>query len=80
MPVMGTDGWPRGAHARVRLGRSDLMALDISATVIARLDNPDSTDDDALIEADEDEAVLATPVTLAIDVEEAEAPPADPTP
>jgi exoribonuclease-2 len=56
------------------------MALDISATVVARLDNPDSTDDDALIEADEEEAVLATPVTLAIDVEEAEAPPADPTP
>ena len=80
MSVMGADGWPRGAQARVRLGRSDLMALDISATVVARLDNPDSTDDDALIDPEEDDAVLSTPVALAIDVDEAETPVENPAP
>jgi exoribonuclease II len=82
MPVMGADGWPRGAQARVRLGRVDLLALDVSATVVARLDNPESTDDDALIDTDEDDAVLATPMTLAIDVDEtdAESPPTHPAP
>jgi exoribonuclease-2 len=80
MPVMGADGWPRGAQARVRLGRSDLMALDISATVVARLDNPDSTDDDALIDPEDDDAVLTTPVALAIEVDEAEPPVENPAP
>ena len=80
MSVMGADGWPRGAQARVRLGRSDLMALDISATVVARLDNPDSTDDDALIDPEDDDAVLTTPVALAIEVDEAEPPVENPAP
>jgi exoribonuclease-2 len=80
MPVMGADGWPRGAQARVRLGRIDLLALDVSATVVARLDNPDSTDDDALIDTDEDDTVLAAPVALAIDVDEAETPSVSPNP
>jgi exoribonuclease II len=80
MSVMGADGWPRGAQARVRLGRIDLLALDVSATVVARLDNPDSTDDDALIDTDEDDTVLAAPVALAIDVDEAETPSVSPNP
>ncbi len=80
MPVMGADGWPRGAQARVRLGRIDLLALDVSATVVARLDNPDSTDDDALIDPEEDDTALATPVALAIDLDEAEAPSVVPNP
>jgi exoribonuclease-2 len=56
--------------------------LDVSATVIARLDNPDSADDDALIDTEEDDAVLAAPVALAIDVDEADAesPPTNPAP
>jgi exoribonuclease-2 len=80
MSVMGADGWPRGAQARVRLGRSDLMALDISATVVARLDNPESTDDDVLIDTEEDETVLTTPVALAIEVDDAQTPSENPTP
>ncbi len=80
MPVMGADGWPRGAQARVRLGRIDLLALDVSATVIARLDDPDRTDDDALMDADEDDTGLAAPVALAIDLNEVEAPADSPTP
>ncbi|MFM2074900.1 MAG: hypothetical protein RJB34_1205 [Pseudomonadota bacterium] len=73
LSVMGTEGWPRGAQARVRLGRIDLMALDVSATVVARLDNPDHAND-APLDPDEDETPMAAPLTLAIDVNEAEAP------
>jgi exoribonuclease-2 len=56
------------------------MALDISATVVARLDNPNSTDDDALIDPEEDDTVLTTPVALAIEVDEAESPAENPAP
>ena len=80
MPVMGADGWPRGAQARVRLGRSDLLALDVSATVIARLDNPEDTHDDRQVDPEEDESALAVAVALAIDVSETEATPTTPTP
>jgi exoribonuclease-2 len=81
LPIMGADGWPRGAQARVRLGRSDLMALDVSATVVARLDNPDSTDDDRVVDIEDEETVLATPLTLAIDTDDSEAvEPAAPAP
>ena len=73
LPIMGADGWPRGAQARVRLGRSDLMALDVSATVVARLDNPDSTDDDRVVDIEDEETVLAAPLTLAIDTDDSEA-------
>jgi exoribonuclease-2 len=77
LSVMGTEGWPRGAQARVRLGRIDLMALDVSATLVARLDNPNHVSDSPL-DPDEDETPMAAPLTLAIDVNEAE-PPADST-
>lgn len=77
MPVMGADNWPRGAQARVRLGRSDLMALEVSATVIARLDNPDGPEADH--DQDDDDSVLAAPVVLSLDVDETEPPPAHPT-
>jgi exoribonuclease-2 len=80
MPVMGADGWPRGAQARVRLGRSDLLALDVSATVIARLDNPEDTHDDRQVDPEEDESALAVAVALAIDVSETEATPTTPIP
>ena len=80
MPVMGADGWPRGAQARVRLGRSDLLALDVSATVIARLDNPEDTHDDRQVDPEEDESALAVAVALAIDMSETEATPTTPTP
>ncbi len=70
MPVMGADGPPRGAHVRVRLGAIDEIALDVSGTVIERLDGPV----EALDESGEDEGEeLAAPLALAIDVNEAPA-------
>ena len=69
LPVMGADGLPRGAHVRVRLGAIDEIALDVSGTVIERLDLPVEALDEAA-EGEEDED-LATPLALAIDVNEA---------
>ena len=70
LPVLGADGLPRGAHVKVRLGSIDEIALDVSGTVVERLDGPvdavDASEDD-----DGDE--LAAPLALAIDVNEAEA-------
>ena len=69
LPVMGADGLPRGAHVRVRLGAINEIALDVSGTVIERLDLPVEALDEAA-EGEEDED-LATPLALAIDVNEA---------
>jgi exoribonuclease-2 len=38
VPVMGAQTMPRHAHLRIKLGEPDTMALDISGTVIERLD------------------------------------------
>ena len=68
LPVMGADGLPRGAHVRVRLGAIDEITLDISGTVIERLDQPvdDSTEDDS----GEDDDTLASPLALAINLDD----------
>ncbi|MFT7402731.1 MAG: exoribonuclease-2 [Hydrogenophaga sp.] len=71
LPVLGTEGLPRGAHVRVRLGEIDDITLDISGTVIERLDGPvqDSETDGGETE-DEDEDSLASPLALAIDLDD----------
>jgi exoribonuclease II len=74
LPVLGTDGLPRGAHVRVRLGAIDEIALDVSGTVIERLDGPVEALDDS---AEDDDEALAAPLALAIDVDEPEAGAAD---
>ncbi len=66
LPVLGTEGLPRGAHVRVRLGAIDGITLEISGTVIERLDGPvDDSESD-----DEDDDSLASPLALAIDLNE----------
>ena len=45
LPVMGGQNLPRGARVRVRLGEMDLITLDISGTVVERLDTPVATAD-----------------------------------
>ncbi|MFP8778606.1 ribonuclease catalytic domain-containing protein [Hydrogenophaga sp. RWCD_12] len=69
LPVMGAEGLPRGAHVKVRLGDIDEIALDVSGTVIERLDGPVAEADESAEEDDED---LGAPLALAIDVNEAE--------
>jgi exoribonuclease-2 len=63
----GADSLPRGAHVRVRITGTDLLTLDLHASVVARLD--DMAAEGAPADADADEGVdSAGPLTLAIDV------------
>lgn len=80
LPVLGTEGLPRGAHVRIRLGTIDEIALEVGGTVIERLDLPvEPVETGSGDEADDDEA-LATPLHLAIDVDEAPADGSVPSP
>jgi len=64
LPVLGTEGLPRGAHVRVRLGEINDMTLEVSGTVIERLDGPvDSADSES---EGEDDDSLASPLALAL--------------
>lgn len=84
--AVGADRLPRGARVKVRITGTDLLTLDVHASVLSRIDDPDTSADDAVIEDAEvendsdSEDVAAGPLTLAIDVagdagdEEAPAP------
>ena len=71
--VMGTDGLPRNARVRVKLGAMDDISLDIGGTVVERLDAqvasevPDDTEGDDL----ED---LGGPIAIAVDLSDTDAP------
>ena len=70
--AVGAEGLPRAAQVRVRVGGVDLLTLDVHASVIARLEQPVAAAEDAA--ADETEEVEAAgPLTLAIDLKDAEA-------
>ncbi len=71
LPVMGAQNLPRGARVRVKLGEMDLITLDISGTVVERLDTPvtGAAAADALEEDQEDEEVSG-PIAIAVDVSE----------
>ncbi|HPL78210.1 MAG TPA: RNB domain-containing ribonuclease [Burkholderiaceae bacterium] len=72
-PVLGAQGLTRGARLRVRLGEVDEIALDVSGTVIERLDAAPMVEDDT---QDEDEPA-AGPIAIALDVNEPETAPGD---
>ena len=67
-------GLPRGAQVRLRLGTIDLMTLDVSATVLERLDSPQEAGDPDAAGAlasgaqGEEEEDLVGPITIAVDV------------
>ena len=66
----GTESLPRGAHVRVGLSGSDLLTLDIHASLVARLDDTAAAPgpaNDAETDAD-DAADSAGPLSLAIDI------------
>ena len=72
LPVMGAEGLPRGAHVRVRLGEVDEITLEVSGTVIERLDQPlDENAGEPSGDEDGEDEGLSTPFALAIDVDEA---------
>jgi exoribonuclease-2 len=65
LPVVGAD-LPRGARVRVRLGEIDLISLDVSGTVVQRLDAasvPEASEED-----DSEEETVAGPIAIAVDV------------
>ncbi len=64
LPVLGAQDLPRGAHVRVKLGAIDLISLDVTGTVIERLDVQVS---DAMDEEGDDELV-AGPIAIAVDM------------
>ena len=69
LPLLGAGGLPRGARVRVRLGEIDEVTLDISATVLLRLDAA-SDGAAAPAEADEEEDEVAGPIAIAVDLAE----------
>ncbi|MEO6292125.1 MAG: ribonuclease catalytic domain-containing protein [Burkholderiaceae bacterium] len=74
LPVMGAANLPKNARVRVRLGTIDEITLDVSGTVIERLDaaeaasNGSETENPVDDEQDED-MMGAVAITIAVDVE-----------
>ncbi len=64
LPVLGTMDVPRGTRVRVKLGAIDDISLDISGSLIERLDSATPLGE-AQAEDDED---LAGPIAIAVDV------------
>ncbi len=66
----GAENLPRGAAVRVRVGSTDLLTLDVQASVVARLDDAATATDAAVVSDESDEAAdTAGPLTLAIDLQ-----------
>jgi exoribonuclease-2 len=77
LPVLGTADLPRGARVRLKLGDIDLITLDVTGTVTARLDAAPGAAVSA--EDDTEDETVAGPIAIAVDVtdtpdEEAPAP------
>jgi exoribonuclease-2 len=69
LPVLGSEGLPRGARVRVKLGAIDDITLDVGGTVVERLDaaaQAVSGEDDS----GEEEEAVAGPIAIAVDVSE----------
>ena len=76
LPILGAQGLPRGARVRVKLGDMDEVTLDISGTVIERLDTaPDPAPQDP--EEDEGDHLAGGPIAIAVDVSETQGPTGD---
>jgi exoribonuclease-2 len=70
LPAVGAQGLPRGAKVRVKLGEIDEITLDISGTVIERLDVEIDESPDPLGEEDGESEMAAGPISIAVDVNE----------
>ncbi len=82
VPVIGAQDLPRGARVRIRLGAVDTIALDVSGSVLERLDLPlaqgGAADDGASLDDESQDDVVAGPLAIAVDIgETADAPSAD---
>ncbi|MFN4351245.1 MAG: ribonuclease catalytic domain-containing protein [Hylemonella sp.] len=72
LPVLGAQGLPRGARVLVRLGAIDEVALDVSGTVLERLDAEAAPMEEEEAEDAEAEHLAAGPIAIAVDVNEPE--------
>ncbi|MDT9001168.1 RNB domain-containing ribonuclease [Paucibacter sp. APW11] len=70
--ALGCEGLARGSHVRVRITGCDEMTLDVHASLIERLDETQAPDDEA-DDLDADDAETSGPLTLAIDLSDADA-------
>lgn len=71
-PVMGTSNLPKNTRVRVRLGDIDEITLDVSGTVIERLDAAETTSNgnESPVDDEQDEDMMgAVAITIAVDVE-----------
>ena len=82
LPVLGARDLPRGARVRVKLGAIDEITLDITGTVVERLDllvagvaAPTSGQEPG--EDDGDDEEVAGPIAIAVDMAEPDAPAGD---
>ena len=81
MPVVGAANLPRGARVRVKLGDIDEITLDVTGTVVERLDpesaqgtetfDADARQEDASDDADDE--TVAGPIAIAVDLNDADA-------
>lgn len=81
LPVMGAQDLPRGARLRVRLGAVDTIALDVTGSVVERLDVPgvgaaSGGDEQALDDEGDDDDPVAGPLAIALDLDETTQAPA----
>ena len=69
LTVLGAQDLPRGARVRVKLGRIDPIALEVTGTVTERLDvsGPDAAQ---VEEAEDGDEVVAGPIAIAVDMNE----------
>jgi exoribonuclease-2 len=74
LPVFGAGDLQRGTHVQLRLSEIDDITLDISGQLlhVLEVDAPSSAEATEMIEDDDDSA--AGPISLAMDVNEAQAP------
>ncbi len=71
--TLGAQGLARGARVRVRLGAIDEISLDVTSTVVERLDAPADSQAGDEEELEGGEAELAAgPISIALDVDDAQ--------
>lgn len=73
LPVLGAQNLPRGAHVRVKLGEIDEISLDISGTLIERLDTEAQAQVEGDDSGDDDDDAVAGPISIAVDMNDADA-------
>ena len=77
LPVLGAQNLPRGAHIRIKLGEIDEISLDITGTLIERLDASADAQAEGDDSGEDDDDTVAGPIAIAVDMNDAEAPTAD---